>query len=69
MQSSIGKILLLILFIVASTMAVAVYISLHQSDLVNNSFQRISNSQKVLYHAEKLLSSTQRFKNVVREYV
>ena len=69
MQLFTGKILLLILFFIAATVAVAVYFSIRQSSEVNKTFQNISVSQNVLYHAQKLLATTKQNENAVKEYV
>lgn len=69
MRLSTGKILLFLLFIIAVTVFVAVYISINQSHKVNETFLRISDSQNALFHAEKLLSATEKNEIVVREYI
>ena len=69
MQLFTGKILLLILFFIAATVAVAVYFSIRQSSEVNQTFLRISVSQNVLYHAQKLLAAAKQNEIAVREYV
>ena len=69
MKLSKGKILLLLLFIIAATVFVAVYISINQSRKVNQTFLRISDSQNALYHADKLLSASERNEIMIREYV
>lgn len=69
MQLFTGKILLLILFFIAATVAVAVYFSILQSTEVNKSFLNISVSQNVLYHTQKLLSATKQNESAVKEYV
>ena len=61
--------MLLILFFIAATVAVAVYFSIRQSSEVNKTFQNISVSQNVLYHAQKLLATTKQNENAVKEYV
>lgn len=69
MQLFTGKILLLILFFIAATVAVAVYFSILQSTEVNKSFLNISVSQNVLYHTQKLLSATKQNESAVQEYI
>jgi PAS domain S-box-containing protein len=69
MRLSTGKILLLSLFIIAFTVFLAVYISITQSRKVNQTFLSISDSQNALYHAEKLLSATERNEIIIREYI
>ena len=61
--------MLLILFFIAATVAVAVYFSIRQSSEVNKTFQNISVSQNVLYHAQKFLAITKQNENAVKEYV
>lgn len=69
MQLFTGKILLLILFFIAATVAVAVYFSILQSTEVNKTFLNISVSQNVLYHTQKLLSATKQNESAVQEYI
>lgn len=69
MRLSTGKILLLSLLIIAFTVFLAVYISISQSQKVNETFLRISDSQNALYHSEKLLSATEKNEILIREYI
>lgn len=61
--------MLLILFFIAATVAVAVYFSILQSTEVNKTFLNISVSQNVLYHTQKLLSATKQNESAVQEYI
>ncbi len=61
--------MLLVLFFIAATVAVAVYFSIQQSTEVNKSFLDISVSQNALYHTQKLLATTKQNESAVQEYV
>ncbi|MBN8785537.1 MAG: hypothetical protein J0I84_00450, partial [Terrimonas sp.] len=56
MKISTGKILLITLLLTAITVAIALYISVNQSKKVNTTFQSVSNTQNILFFAEKLLA-------------
>ncbi len=69
MRLSTGKILLLSLLIIAFAVFLAVYISISQSQKVNETFLGISDAQNALYHSEKLLSATEKNEILIREYI
>ncbi|MFT3702677.1 MAG: PAS domain S-box protein [Agriterribacter sp.] len=69
MKLSTGKILLITLLLTAITVAVALYISVNQSQKVNETFLSLSHTQSVLYHSEKLLAAVAENETVAREFV
>jgi PAS domain S-box-containing protein len=69
MKLSTGKILLITLLLTAITVAVALYISVNQSQKVNDTFLSLSHTQNVLYHSEKLLAAITENETVARTFV
>lgn len=69
MKLSTGKILLITLLLTAITVAVALYISVNQSQKVNNTFLSLSHTQNVLYHSEKLLAAITENETIARAFV
>ncbi|MBX3254596.1 MAG: PAS domain S-box protein [Chitinophagaceae bacterium] len=69
MNWSAGKILLLTLFLTVLMVAVSVYISINQSNKINQTFASIGHTHDVLYSAEKLLSATKENHSLIQGYV
>ena len=69
MKLSTGKILLITLLLTAITVAVALYISVNQSQKVNDTVLSLSHTQNVLYHSEKLLAAVTENETIAREFV
>lgn len=68
MNFSAGKILLFTLLITVIAVAVSVYVSINQSNKINESFLLIGHTQDVLYNSEKLLLATTESRTIAREY-
>lgn len=57
------------LFLTALTVGMALYISADQSGKIDTTFQRVSHTHEVLFHAEKLLTAFTEREALSREYV
>ncbi|MFT4017745.1 MAG: PAS domain S-box protein [Agriterribacter sp.] len=68
MKISTGKILLITLLLTAITVAIALYISVNQSKKVNTTFQSVSNTQNILFFAEKLLAEVTQSEMLAKAY-
>lgn len=65
---SAGKILLFTLLLTVIAVAVSVYVSITQSNKINESFLLIGHTQDILYHSEKLLLATTESRAIAKEY-
>ncbi|MBX2920797.1 MAG: PAS domain S-box protein [Chitinophagaceae bacterium] len=68
MNWSARKILLLMLFLTVVLVAVSVYISINQSNKINETFVSIGHTQDILYSAEKLISALKESQSMLKEY-
>ncbi|MGN6494207.1 MAG: PAS domain S-box protein [Agriterribacter sp.] len=68
MNLSAGKILLFTLLLTVIAVAVSVYVSITQSNKINESFLLIGHTQDILYHSEKLLLATTESRAIAKEY-
>lgn len=69
MKISTGKILLITLLLTAITVATALYISFNQSKKVDTTFSNVTQTQNVLFNAEKLLAVISQSEMLAREFV
>lgn len=69
MKVSTGKILLITLLLTAITVAIALYISVNQSQKVNTTFLSVSHTQNVLFNSQKLLTAISQNEMLAREFI